>query len=67
MPTLTIDGSALEPIVTWGVNPGQSIGIGGRMPSPNDVAPDERQGVVGVSANVGVDDDAVEMVGACIG
>ena len=43
---VTIDGSALEPIVTWGVNPGQSIGVSGRMPSPNDVAPDERQGVV---------------------
>jgi 3-isopropylmalate/(R)-2-methylmalate dehydratase large subunit len=43
---VTIDGSALEPIVTWGVNPGQSIGIGGRMPSPNDVEPGERQAVV---------------------
>ena len=43
---VTIDGSALEPIVTWGVNPGQSIAVSGRMPSPNDVAPDERQGVV---------------------
>ena len=43
---VTIDGSALEPIVTWGVNPGQSIGIGGRMPSPADVAPGERQAVV---------------------
>ena len=42
---VTIDG-ALEPIVTWGVNPGQSIGVSGRMPSPNDVAPGERQGVV---------------------
>jgi 3-isopropylmalate/(R)-2-methylmalate dehydratase large subunit len=41
-----IDGSALEPIVTWGVNPGQSIGVSGRMPSPNDVAPEERPGVV---------------------
>src|SRR6476619_1669422 len=43
---VTIDGSALEPIVTWGVNPGQSVGIGGRMPSPADVAPGERQAVV---------------------
>ena len=43
---VTIDGSALEPIVTWGVNPGQSIGVSGRMPSPNDVEPGERQGIV---------------------
>ena len=43
---VTIDGSALEPIVTWGVNPGQSIGVGERMPSPGYVAPGERQAVV---------------------
>ncbi len=43
---VTIDGSALEPIVTWGVNPGQSIGVSGRMPSPNDVDAGERQGIV---------------------
>ena len=39
---VTIDGSALEPIVTWGVNPGQSVGVSGRMPSPADVAAGER-------------------------
>jgi 3-isopropylmalate/(R)-2-methylmalate dehydratase large subunit len=31
---VTIDGSALEPIVTWGVNPGQSIGVHDRVPAP---------------------------------
>jgi len=36
----------LTPVVTWGVNPGQSIGVGERMPSPGDVAPGERQAVV---------------------
>src|SRR6185503_7161827 len=42
---VTIDGSSLEPIVTWGVNPGQSIGVSGRMPSPGEVAAEERAGV----------------------
>ncbi len=41
-----IDGGALEPMVTWGVNPGQSVGVSGRIPAPADVAPEERPGVV---------------------
>src|SRR4029453_6391781 len=43
---VVIDGSAPEPIVTWGVTPGEAIGVSGRLPSPNDVAPEERPGVV---------------------
>jgi 3-isopropylmalate/(R)-2-methylmalate dehydratase large subunit len=31
-----IDAGELTPIVTWGVNPGQSIGIDDRVPSPGD-------------------------------
>jgi 3-isopropylmalate/(R)-2-methylmalate dehydratase large subunit len=30
-----IDAASLTPVVTWGVNPGQSVGIGGRVPSPS--------------------------------
>ena len=41
---VTIDGSAIEPMVTWGLNPGQSLGIGGRLPSPADFPAKERQG-----------------------
>jgi len=41
-----IRAAELTPVVTWGVNPGQSIGVGERMPSPGDVAPGERQAVV---------------------
>jgi 3-isopropylmalate/(R)-2-methylmalate dehydratase large subunit len=54
---VTIDGSALEPIVTWGVNPGQSVGVSGRMPSPGDVAQEERAGVA----------DALEFMGLAAG
>ena len=40
-----IDGSGLEPVVTWGINPGQSVGVSERIPRPSDVAPDERPGI----------------------
>jgi len=33
-----IKASELTPIVTWGVNPGQSIGIDGRVPAPAEGA-----------------------------
>jgi len=36
-----IDGSAIEPMVTWGTTPGQGIGISGEIPAPGDL-PDEK-------------------------
>jgi 3-isopropylmalate/(R)-2-methylmalate dehydratase large subunit len=36
--TITIDASALEPMVTYGTNPGMGIPITGRIPSPADQA-----------------------------
>jgi 3-isopropylmalate/(R)-2-methylmalate dehydratase large subunit len=30
---VVIDAGTLVPVVTWGVNPGQSIGVGGRVPT----------------------------------
>ena len=32
---VVIDGTAIEPRVTWGINPGQSIAVTGRIPLPN--------------------------------
>jgi 3-isopropylmalate/(R)-2-methylmalate dehydratase large subunit len=37
-----IDGSAIAPMVTWGINPGQSVAAGDRIPSPDAAAEDER-------------------------
>ena len=42
---VTLDGHAIEPRVTWGINPGQSIGVTERIPVP---------------AAAGADGDAVE-------
>jgi 3-isopropylmalate/(R)-2-methylmalate dehydratase large subunit len=42
---VSLAGEAIEPTVTWGINPGQSIGVGGRIPSPESVAAAEQAGV----------------------
>ena len=33
---VVIRAEELEPVVTWGVNPGQSVGVDGSVPSPGD-------------------------------
>jgi 3-isopropylmalate/(R)-2-methylmalate dehydratase large subunit len=40
-----IAGSELQPTVTWGINPGQSVGVGDRIPTPGDVPATEQAGV----------------------
>jgi 3-isopropylmalate/(R)-2-methylmalate dehydratase large subunit len=37
-----IDGNAIAPSVSWGINPGQNIGIDERLPSPADAPAEER-------------------------
>jgi len=36
--TITLDASALEPMITFGTNPGMGMGISGRVPDPASVA-----------------------------
>jgi 3-isopropylmalate/(R)-2-methylmalate dehydratase large subunit len=38
-----LDGSALSPVVTWGINPGQAIGVNERIPAVDAFAADERE------------------------
>jgi 3-isopropylmalate/(R)-2-methylmalate dehydratase large subunit len=40
-----IDGSAIAPTVTWGINPGQSVPVDGRLPRAGELAADEQAGV----------------------
>ena len=42
---VTLDGDALEPTVTWGINPGQSVPVSGRLPNPRDVGDQDRPGI----------------------
>jgi 3-isopropylmalate/(R)-2-methylmalate dehydratase large subunit len=37
-----IDGAALEPIVTWGINPEMSVGVSQRIPAPESAPEAER-------------------------
>jgi 3-isopropylmalate/(R)-2-methylmalate dehydratase large subunit len=40
-----MDGSVLEPMVTWGINPGQVAPVSGRVPNPGDVPADGRASI----------------------
>ena len=40
-----LDAAAIEPNVTWGINPGQSVPVSGRVPRPADVPDAERASV----------------------
>ncbi len=42
---VTLNGNDIEPMVTWGINPGQSVPVNGCIPDPESVAPDERDSV----------------------
>ena len=37
-----LDGNAIEPVVTWGINPGMSVGVSGRIPAPDSAPEPER-------------------------
>ncbi len=39
---VTFEGETIEPIVTWGINPGQSVPVSGRIPSERDLPPERR-------------------------
>ena len=36
--TVSLDGADIEPCVTWGTNPAQSVPVSGRVPEPADAA-----------------------------
>jgi len=38
-----LDGSAIEPVVTWGTTPGQGIGITEPIPAPEDLPADKQE------------------------
>jgi 3-isopropylmalate/(R)-2-methylmalate dehydratase large subunit len=40
-----IDGSEIEPTVTWGINPGQSVGVSERLPAAGSFAAGEQAGI----------------------
>ncbi|MBN1836818.1 MAG: 3-isopropylmalate dehydratase large subunit [Spirochaetales bacterium] len=39
----TLDVDSLEPTVAWGINPGQGVGVGQRLPRLGDIRPEDRE------------------------
>ena len=37
-----IEGGAIEPVVTWGINPGMSVGVSQRIPAPDSAPASDR-------------------------
>jgi 3-isopropylmalate/(R)-2-methylmalate dehydratase large subunit len=70
---VVLDASGLAPVVTWGVNPGQSVAVDGRIPAPASVPASERAGVEEALAFMGFEPDApiagtridVAFIGSC--
>jgi len=42
---IEIDGNALEPMITWGITPGQAIQISEKLPEPQDFPASERNNI----------------------
>jgi len=54
--SVALDADALEPMVTWGTNPGMGIPISGRVPGPEDaVDPAERRAFEHALAYMGLE------------
>jgi 3-isopropylmalate/(R)-2-methylmalate dehydratase large subunit len=52
---VTIDGSAIEPTVTWGTTPGQAIGISEEIPAPADLPEAKREPAKRAMEHMGVE------------
>ena len=67
-----LDGAAIEPRVTWGINPGQSVGVSERIPDPASAASDagaigEALDFMGFTAGAPISGTRVDVafVGSC--
>ncbi|HQR29231.1 MAG TPA: 3-isopropylmalate dehydratase large subunit [Anaeromyxobacteraceae bacterium] len=72
--SVTLDASALEPMITYGTNPGMGIPVGGRVPHPSSLAdPHQRAalekalGYMGLSPGQAIAGQPVQVVfiGSC--
>jgi 3-isopropylmalate/(R)-2-methylmalate dehydratase large subunit len=51
---VAVDGAEIAPTVTWGINPGQAVGVDERIPRPDQVAIDERASFAEALAHMGL-------------
>jgi 3-isopropylmalate/(R)-2-methylmalate dehydratase large subunit len=70
---VVLNASAIAPTVTWGINPGQSVGVDGRLPDPRATAEKDRPGIEEALQFMGFDPDQpiagvkvdVAFIGSC--
>jgi len=68
-----LDGGAIEPVVTWGINPGMSLGVSQRIPKPESASEADRSTFREALAHMGFQSDQpikgakidVAFVGSC--
>jgi len=68
-----IDGDDIAPTVTWGINPGQAVFIDENIPSPGDLAAEDRETAEEALAHMGLEaeqpiagtDVDVAFIGSC--
>ena len=51
---VTVDADDLEPVVTWGTNPAQAVGVTEPVPEPSSLPEDEREAARTAQAHTGV-------------
>ncbi|GAC1655327.1 MAG: 3-isopropylmalate dehydratase large subunit [Candidatus Dormibacteraceae bacterium] len=64
---LSIDAATLEPFVTWGTNPGQAVGVTGRVPEPADETDDRALAYMALKPGTAITDISLDRVfiGSC--
>ncbi len=64
---IRLDAAALEPYVTWGTNPGQSVPVSGRVPQPGDENEERALRYMDLRPGTAVQDIAIDRVfiGSC--
>jgi 3-isopropylmalate/(R)-2-methylmalate dehydratase large subunit len=64
---VTIDGAAVEPMVTWGTNPGQVMGVSGLVPAPSSADEEQALGYMQLRAGEPVAGTPVQVafIGSC--
>ncbi len=55
---LTFDAADIEPMITYGTNPGMGIGVTQKTPATNSIGTDERSSYTKALAYMDIDDDA---------
>ena len=68
-----LDVNDLAPMVAWGINPGQAVGVNDRLPRPDGLPPDEREVLERAYAHTGFTPDTaiagqrvdVAFIGSC--